>query len=429
MEASKLKIRKKKFLSAFPENQIEHGEEYSKKLRKNYNKELISSKRLRLSQYSSEKSFKDIKEAAKEIENGSIHAIRYIRERTIDCNKLATEEIISLNLLPRIIELLKSENEEIVLEAAWILANMIENKSTEQIYLNNGHLELLEIIPKVPEKLQEICIWALGNMAGHSILFRDRLLDLGIMKKIFNILSKEKLELELLRAICWTVNNLCCGKPAVSIKIMTPYIEIICNSLIELEDCEVLKYSILTLLYAAKCSCDAILSILPKLMKLSLHNEFREVILKIFYKISLKGSTQIAALVDAGIIGIVEEIIATDKNNSNLRNSCMVIINIISESNSSYMSIILSNGIPTNICKAIEYKEIDSLATVSLAYTLLGLCEDATEYQMDTIVNIGALNSFMSIIDRSNVEFTMVALSGIKEILEVGEIRDRKSVV
>jgi hypothetical protein len=62
------------------------------------------------------------------------------------------------------------------------------------------------------EDVREQAIWALGNIAGDSYLYRDAILGTGAMQTMLQMTMSEK-KLTLLRNTVWCISNLCRGKP------------------------------------------------------------------------------------------------------------------------------------------------------------------------------------------------------------------------
>jgi len=65
-------------------------------------------------------------------------------------------------------------------------------------------------------------MWAIGNIAGDSVAARDDVLATGIISKILNILSLEKLSRGLLSLTYWTISHLCRGTPEPPTKQVDP---------------------------------------------------------------------------------------------------------------------------------------------------------------------------------------------------------------
>lgn len=145
--------------------------------------------------------------------------------------------VIESNILPRIVEFLSSKcsiyangDPEIIMnirtEAAWILTNIASGTTlqTEKV-VELGAIRLLVNILNEPDSSPELVdqsVWALGNVAGDSESSRDVIINqeggIKIAELIQKLLGEEYVNvrknpnLKILRNCTWLLSNLCRGR-------------------------------------------------------------------------------------------------------------------------------------------------------------------------------------------------------------------------
>lgn len=103
------------------------------------------------------------------------------------------------------------------------------------------------------DDVKEQVIWALGNISGDCIQYRDMILESGILDSILEQLGNSS-KLSMLRNATWAVSNLCRGKqngytPLPIVMKILPYL---CNLIYKDEDSEVVVDSLWGLCYISE---------------------------------------------------------------------------------------------------------------------------------------------------------------------------------
>jgi hypothetical protein len=131
---------------------------------------------------------------------------------------LYIEELVKLNIIPRIIHLLAKSNPEIQLEASNILINVTGGTSKQtHTVVEHGSIEILvDLLETSPHpEIVENATWVLGNIAVDSAQNRNRVLQAGIVKPLLRHLSTS-LRPEMHRNGIWTIARLCSKLPPPS---------------------------------------------------------------------------------------------------------------------------------------------------------------------------------------------------------------------
>lgn len=121
------------------------------------------------------------------------------------------EEVVEgEGLAPRLVELLRTPNDEIQIEAAWCLTNIASSWSRHTEKILGATPQLITFLSAPNPALQEQALWALGNIAGDSSDFRAMLHANGALLPIFRLLQQPP-SIEIARTAAWAVSNLARG--------------------------------------------------------------------------------------------------------------------------------------------------------------------------------------------------------------------------
>jgi importin subunit alpha-6/7 len=99
-------------------------------------------------------------------------------------------------------------------ESAWALTNVASGTSeqTQLIINNNAVPPLVNLLSSPSPEVREQAVWALGNIAGDGAMFRDYVLQSGVMEPLLAVIGSDLSSLNLVRNAVWTLSNLCRGK-------------------------------------------------------------------------------------------------------------------------------------------------------------------------------------------------------------------------
>uniref|UniRef100_A0A915PGE1 Importin subunit alpha n=1 Tax=Setaria digitata TaxID=48799 RepID=A0A915PGE1_9BILA len=134
------------------------------------------------------------------------------RFRTSNASEVA-DEIVALNLIPRIVELVETgPNLNIRRTATHIVGAIVSICSTHtDAIVNSGVVPyLVDLIGNPDREMRELTLFALGNIAAECCQYRDLCISYGMAQRMTMIPD----DMTLMEARCavWAASNLCRGK-------------------------------------------------------------------------------------------------------------------------------------------------------------------------------------------------------------------------
>lgn len=148
-------------------------------------------------------------------------------------NDSPIQEIIDINVVPKIIQLLDLTTvPKIQYEAAWCITNIATGaKEHVQCLVEKGVIaKLISLLNSQDESLIDQALWALGNVAGDTLSYRNSILAHGIIPILAKLLTETKDE-EMLKNGCWLASNLARGPPYPKYETLREVIPAICRIL------------------------------------------------------------------------------------------------------------------------------------------------------------------------------------------------------
>jgi importin subunit alpha-1 len=177
-------------------------------------------------------------------------------------------DAIAAGAVPLLAKLLENGNTPATqFEAAWALTNIASGTTDHTACIVNtpGLISsFLSLLGSADHNVCEQTVWALGNIAGDSPIYRDLLLERGVLTELTHIPGRfgdSGTTLALRRNMMWTISNLCRGKPAPPLSAVAsvlPYVA----AMIHYPDSEVVTDALWCLSYISDGTNDRISAVL-----------------------------------------------------------------------------------------------------------------------------------------------------------------------
>ena len=205
-------------------------------------------------------------------------AAREVRQMLSKEDKPPIQDVIDAGLVPRLIEFLShSRHPTLQFEAAWALTNIVSGTSEHvEACVKLGLVpKMIELLDSSNEDVREQAAWALGNIAGDSAKMRDEVLKQNVMTPLLRVLDPKAVRISLLRQGTWALSNLCRGKPQPPFDLVEPAITTLAT-LVHSSDEELLTDACWALSYLSDGTNDKIQAVIDagvcgRLAELLLH--------------------------------------------------------------------------------------------------------------------------------------------------------------
>jgi hypothetical protein len=186
-----------------------------------------------------------------------LQGIKIIRSLLAIPKNPPIKEVLQSKIVPSIIEMVYSRSIDFALEVVWILCNIASGNSESVKYLIE--IEVLDFFNKVFDidnnsfSLRDTITWAVGNIAGDSIYYRDLVLKSYIYVKIIAYSSILPIQKENeYRNLVWSLGNLARGKPRPSNEILITLFPIFQRAILQSTDNFILIDALLGFCYISE---------------------------------------------------------------------------------------------------------------------------------------------------------------------------------
>jgi len=143
------------------------------------------------------------------------------------------QEVIDSGIILKLIELLANEAyKNIWFDSVWALTNVaIGNSDQVQVLVDKGIVTaLVNLMDHAQGDTLDQAIWALGNIAADCVIFRNLVLQSGVIPKIVKFLKENKENKTYSKNGVWTLSNLCRSKPKPDIALFNDAFQIFADA-------------------------------------------------------------------------------------------------------------------------------------------------------------------------------------------------------
>jgi len=253
-----------------------------------------------------------------------IHGTQYFRKLVSNPDPAvvhsAIDRVIQLGVVPRLVVFLKSDsNAPLQFQAAWVMTNIASGDHAQtQVVVESGAAAWFEkMLVAADEQVREQAAWALGNIAGDSIEFRDKLLSTAtvpVLARSMEIYGSGN-NMPMIRNAAWLLSKLFRGLPRPELTLAQPALPLLIQFIRDHDDPDVLADSCWALSYI----CDGpperidVVASTPYLIRrvaailsdTSMPIFVRHPALRIIGNICIGREAHICAIVDEGLMNVL----------------------------------------------------------------------------------------------------------------------------
>jgi len=347
------------------------------------------------------------------------------------------KEVIKFGFIPLLVRLLSSSYAyvrdkdappnacSLHFEVAWALTNIASGDSEEtKAVVQAGAIPFFVALLRSNDiSVSELAVWALGNIAGDGPSFRDEVLRNRAVDPILNLVVPGR-SISFTRNVAWTLSNLCRNKNPppdfTHVRKLLPALA----SLLYTDDDDTLSDVCWALSYVTDGTNDRIQEVVsqgvvPKLVEYLSKSDSALVspCLRALGNIVTGTDDQTQTVIDCGILTKMEPLLKHPKAIMQ-KEAAWMISNIAAGTHYQIQGILNMKLIPP-LLAIIKNGEIK--AKKEAAWSLTNISNGGSVAQIASIANEGALEGLCSVLLCRDVEFQLVLLDGISNILAAGK--------
>ncbi|CAH0517579.1 unnamed protein product [Peronospora belbahrii] len=347
---------------------------------------------------------------------------------------LLIRQMLEKNWTPRLIKWLRlRDRPTLQVEALWALTNIAAGATDNtSVLLQNGVVPtLVSLLDSSNEEVLEQSVWVLGNLAGEGAATRDLVLSAGALTPLVNNLKETSWDrLSLLRILTWTISNLCDGqpRPVLDIGLILPYLAKMLTS----TDTEILSH----VCWAFSHLCDGpsthIQAVVDsdvcfRLVELLSHSSWRVT------KPALRAIGNIVCaeddhdytqhIIECGAVPSLRRLIA-HSNREIQKEACWTLSNIAAGTVDQIQCVLDSGCIPSLMGLAAS-DTTDAEVKSEACWVVLNATSCGSDSQIEYLVNQGCIQILGNLLEETSM--VMMALEGLERILQVGELESKRT--
>ncbi|CAD8128509.1 unnamed protein product [Paramecium sonneborni] len=336
------------------------------------------------------------------------------------------EMILQANVLIKISDIAKNNSVPLLkYEALWIICNIGcgTQKQIQKIIDNDGINILFLALESEYDQIIELGVWALANISGDNIQFRDMLINKGIVQPLIRLAQIYMSgNFQTFKTIVWAISNLAKGKPTTTMykkELILILTEIIMN--IDQDD-ELLIDAIWGLSYLSEDDIYFNLFIQTGvILKLSqlLHQQKQTLIipsLRILGNILTGNEEQTNQVLYTGILQIFDNLLKQNLNKKIRKEICWSLSNIAAGTPHQVKQIIKNDSLLKSI-----FRQLDSRIpeiTKEIAFFLSNTAIYAESQDLDYLVlSYGFIQKLAMLLDSEDKTVIQTSLEGFYEFL------------
>ena len=296
-----------------------------------------------------------------------------------------------------------------------------EEHQTQAVVKSGAVPKFVQLLSSSNRDVREQALWALGNIAGDGPKLRDRLLHLGILAPLFNMLTPNA-SLALMRTATWTMANLCRGRPPPDFAVVRNIIPYIAQ-LVMIDDEQILIDSAWAFSYLTDGDNDQIQEVIdygvvPRLVDLlSLgDHELQKPTLRALGNIVTGDEEQTQVVMDCKPLPVLMRLLSSPREYIR-KETCWALSNMLAGTVEQIDAVIAENIIPVLIRLT---NEGEAKVRREAAWAITNLICGGSDEQVQYAISQGCIKPLCEVLDSQDPKLIQVVLDGIRELLRFG---------
>jgi hypothetical protein len=263
--------------------------------------------------------------------------------------------------------------------------------------------------------LQEQAIWGIGNIAGDSIPTRNLVLEAGALAPILQCVTVSS-TLSLQRNGCWTISNLCRGKPPPVWENVAPACPLLARLLFHTDD-EILTDACWALSYLSDINIQGVIEvgIARRIVELTMHKSQVVVVpaLRTVGNIVSGDDLQTQVMLNVGALPCLVALLNSPKKS--IRKEATWALSNITAGSSNQIQAIIDSGVIPSLLVLLSNSEME--IKKEALWAIANATSGGTKAQLDYLVNQGCLPPLAAMLSVSDTRLIVVSLEAIASLL------------
>lgn len=337
------------------------------------------------------------------------------------------QAVVDSGVVPRIIEFMKTDDVDLVFEAAWSLTNIASGNTHQTATLiEHGALScFVDLLKSDYDQIQEQAAWAIGNITGDCPKFRDEALAAGALDAMIPLLNSPRLG--LVKTIAWTISNFCRGRdPYPSWETVQKVLPVLAKLLYH-PDSDVVGDTCWSFSFLSDCSNQRIQAVIdsgiPRRLVELLGSQVEQIqspALRCLGNIITGDDIQTQTIINAGVLPQLG-VLLNSRSEALRKETCWALSNITAGTSAQIQAVIDANLVPSliHIMGTAEFKTRKE-ACWAIANATSGALSQPD--QIKYFVEQGCIKPLCDLLTITEATTLNIALDGIENILKVGEV-------
>lgn len=281
---------------------------------------------------------------------------------------------------------------------------------------------LINLIMSPHHDVREQSIWALGNIAGDGPVFRNMVLDAGIIPPLVSVMTPQSRR-SLLRNATWTISNLCRGKPAAPFEVVKHCVPVLAQ-MIQVDDAEVLTDACWALSYLSDGSSERVQAVVAagctkRLVELMTREELsvKTPALRTIGNIVTGDDGQTQSVLNANAVPILGTLLRS--NRRSLRKESAWALSNITAGNPDQVEHVVQQNVMSTIAQLMLHDEFE--IRKECVWCVCNATHGGRHHTIMAIASSGVIEGLVKLLTVPDARVVIVSMEALENILLVGE--------